>query len=127
MIKARKGKTQALPGDAGLESFIDNNSATRIKWNTNFLKQTTRKHYIHCLYSNIKSFARLIADTYYNNFEIVLFNVAHNHLYGDAILYLAITESHRLSTLHGRSTPRATCACRKEKECGKITRNTRTS
>lgn len=110
-----------------MESFVDNNSASRIKWDTNFLKQTTRKiqlpqkrAYIDCLYSNVKSFARLIADTYYNNFYIVLFNVAHNHLYGDATLYLATTESHRLSTLHGRTTPRATCACRKEKECSKI-------
>ena len=42
MPKARIGKRQALPRDVGLESFIHNNSATRINWNTNFLKHKTR-------------------------------------------------------------------------------------
>ena len=32
-------RDKASPGDAGLESFIDDNAAARIKWNANFLNQ----------------------------------------------------------------------------------------
>ena len=51
--KARIGKKRALPRDAGLESFIDNNSATRIKWNTNFLQQTNEFPFIACILYNV--------------------------------------------------------------------------